>query len=88
LAVVVDGCVGPELVVVNEGEDELLELVAVSTIQSLLYFQDADQEDFTTIKTAIDQNFIVEEDLITVADTLRLDQSIVRFTPGKPNYKD
>ncbi|TWI25568.1 hypothetical protein [Sphingobacterium siyangense] len=71
-----------------EGENELLELVAVSTIQSLLYFQDADQEDFTTIKTAIDQNFIVEEDLITVADTLRLDQSIVRFTPGKPNYKD
>ncbi|MDR6734584.1 hypothetical protein [Sphingobacterium sp. 2149] len=72
----------------REGEDELLELVAVSTIQSLLYFQDADQEDFTTIKTAIDQNFIVEEDLITVADTLRFDQSIVRFTPGKPNYKD
>lgn len=71
-----------------EGEDELLELVAVSTIQSLLYFQDADQEDFTTIKTSIDQNFIVEEDLITVADTLRLDQSIFRFTPGKPNYKD
>lgn len=71
-----------------EGEEELLELVAVSTIQSLLYFQDADQEDFTTIKTSIDQNFIVEEDLITVADTLRLDQSIVRFTPGQPNYKD
>ncbi|MDM1293247.1 hypothetical protein HX021_02940 [Sphingobacterium sp. N143] len=71
-----------------EGEDELLELVAVSTIQSLLYFQDADQEDFTTIKTSIDQNFIVEEDLITVAETLRLDQPIVRFTPGKPNYKD
>lgn len=71
-----------------EGEDELLELVAVSTIQSLLYFQDADQEDFTTIKTSIDQNFIVEEDLITVADALRLDQSIVRFTPGKPKYND
>ncbi|ULT24607.1 hypothetical protein KUH03_37680 [Sphingobacterium sp. E70] len=53
-----------------------------------MYFQDADQEDFTTIKTSIDQNFIVEEDLITVADALRLDQSIVRFTPGKPNYKD
>ncbi|WP_343540006.1 hypothetical protein [Sphingobacterium thalpophilum] len=70
-----------------EGEDDLLELVAVSTIQSLLYFQ-ADQEDFTTIKTSIGQNFIVEEDLITVADTLRLDQTIVRFTPGKPNYQD